>query len=377
MRYPSVLTAAVVMAMAVPAAGAEEDGIGFGGAVRFQYAYEPYNDGNKDRGGDIDFDTFRLNLDGSLGDVILSAEWRYYQYMNVIHHVWVGYDFDEHWQGQAGVTKLPFGVLPYNSHSYFFSSNFYLGLEDDYDAGIKALYDNGPWDVQLAFFKNDELGGVDGYVDDMADRYAYDIVGGRTPAEGSFATPANPLGEVNTLVGRVAYAMSHSDAARTELGVSGLHGGLHDGLEDAGDYQAAAVHLVGDYGRWNLQLQATTYEYDLDAGYERIAVAAYAFYDTIAAEATTYTANLAYSLPVSLGPVTNLTFYNDYSLVTDKSANLDDTRMNVTGVAVTAGGLYAYIDYVIAQNQPFVGGTMDATGSQTENRFNIHVGYYF
>ena len=74
--------------------------------------------------------------------------------------------------------------------------------------------------------------------------------------------------------------------------------------------------------------------------------------------------------------MTNLTFYNDYSLVTNKSADLEDTTMNVLGVAVSAGGMYTYIDYVTAKNQPFIGGTMVGNGG-TERRFNINVGYYF
>jgi hypothetical protein len=51
--------------------------------------------------------------------------------------------------------------------------------------------------------------------------------------------------------------------------------------------------------------------------------------------------------------------------------------MNVTGVAVTSGGLYTYIDYVMARNQPFVGGSMGSNGSGTKHRFNINFGYYF
>ena len=378
------LKAAILSALALPVIGtmpaamaAEDEGIDFGGAVRFQYSYEDWDEGNEDRGGDIDLDTFRINVDGTVGDVILSGEWRYYQYMEVIHHAWVGYDFNENWQGQAGITKVPFGVMPYNSHSFFFSSNYYLGLEDDYDAGFKALFEKGPWDVQLAFFKNDELGGVDGYVSDRSARYSYDVVGERGIGEGTYADPVNPVGETNTFVGRVAHTLTHSDTGSTEIGVSTMFGALHDDVEDVGDYNAAAIHLNGNYGRWNVQLQATQYEYDMDSGTERMAVGAYAFYDTIAAEATTYTANVAYSMPVSWGPVTNLTFYNDYSLVTDKSADLDDTTMNVTGMAVSAGGVYAYFDYIMAENQPFIGGTMDSTSSESTNRFNINVGYYF
>jgi hypothetical protein len=377
-------TLGVSLAATAPVAlAAEDEGIDFGGAVRFQYSYEDYDEGNENRGGDIDLDTFRLNVDGTVGDVILSGEWRYYQYMEVIHHAWVGYDFNENWQGQAGITKVPFGNMPYNSHSFFFSSNYYLGLEDDYDAGLKALFEKGPWDVQFAFFKNDELGGVDGYVSDRSDRYSYDVVAERDPADGTFDDPSDPghagseVGETNTFVARVAHTLTHSDTASTEIGFSTLYGALHDDVDDVGDYNAAAIHLNGTYGPWNIQLQATQYEYDMDSGAERMAVGAYAFYDTIAAEATTYTANVAYSMPVSWGPVTNLTFYNDYSLVTDKSADLADTTMNVTGMAVSAGGVYAYFDYIVAENQPFIGGTMDSTGSESANRFNINVGYYF
>lgn len=63
-------------------------------------------------------------------------------------------------------------------------------------------------------------------------------------------------------------------------------------------------------------------------------------------------------------------------MITNKSADLDDTWMNVLGVAVSAGGLYTYFDFVTAENQPFIGGTMGDNGD-TENRFNINVGYYF
>ncbi|MES9826136.1 MAG: carbohydrate porin [Candidatus Thiodiazotropha endolucinida] len=353
------------------------DGIKVGGAVRLQYSNERYNEGNRERSGDFDFDIFRLNLDGTIGDVILSAEWRWFQYMNVVHHAWFGYDFSEQTQGQLGIHKVPFGVLPYNSHNFFFSSNYYVGLEDDYDAGIKFLHKTGPWDLRFGFYLNDEQGGADGYVDNREDRYSYDVVGYRVAGEGTFDEPANILAENNTWNARVAYQLEMSDKLKIELGASGQFGLLHDGSDKVGDHNAYAIHLVGDYGPWNLQLQATTYEYDVDDGADLMAVGAYSFYDTIPAQADTYTANIAYSLPVAWGPITNLTFYNDYSLITNKSANLDDTWMNVLGVAVSAGGLYTYIDFISAENQPFIGGTIGSDSGETEHRFNINLGYYF
>lgn len=71
------------------------------------------------------------------------------------------------------------------------------------------------------------------------------------------------------------------------------------------------------------------------------------------------------------------TFYNDFSLITNKSAGLDDTWTNVLGVAISAGGLYAHIDFVTADNQPFIGGSMGAANGESEQRLNINLGYYF
>ncbi len=352
------------------------DGIRLGGAIRTNFSHTSYNDGNKNRGGDFDFDIFRLNLHGTVGDVTLDAEIRFFDYMTAVKYAYVGYQFSDNWQAQAGIVQVPFGNWPYNSHNYFFSTNYYIGLEDDHDLGIlfkRQIADN--WQLDLGFFKNDELGGVDGYVESRADRYSYDVVGARGPAEGVYADPANPIGEYNTLSGRFAYHTEFS-GIKTEVGVSALAGGLHDGQQNVGDYNAWALHLNSHYGRWNLQLQHTEYTYNL-ADTNRIAVGSYAFYDSIAAEAKSGTVNLAYSLPVEWGPITGLQFYNNYGLVYNKSDGTADTMMNITGFSVAAGGLFTYFDLVHARNQPFVGGSAAGNSDDTERRFNINIGYYF
>ena len=354
-----------------------EEGIRLGGAIRTNYSHTSYSDGNKNRGGDFAFDIFRLNLNGSIGDVLLNAEIRFFDYMTAVKYAHVGYQLNDDWQVQAGITQVPFGNWPYNSHNYFFSTNYYIGLEDDHDLGLlfkRRLADN--WQLDLGFFKNDELGGVDGYVGSRADRYSYDVVGYRQSIDGIYDEPAQPLGEYNTLAGRFAYQLEHSKDFTTELGLSALAGGLHDGQRRAGSYNAWALHVNSHYQRWNLQLQHGEYHYDID-DVDRMAVGAYAFYDSIAAKAKTSTVNLAYSLPVEWGPVTGLQFYNNYGLVYDKSDNSRDTMMNVTGVSVAAGGLFTYFDLVHAKNQPFVGGSAAGDSKDTERRFNINIGYYF
>lgn len=352
------------------------EGIKIGGAVRTNYSYVSYDDGTKNRGGDFDFDIFRLNFSGEVGDVELNAEIRFFDYMTAIKYAYAAYDFSPKWQVQAGITQVPFGNWPYNSHSYFFSTNYYIGLEDDHDLGVvlkRKIADN--WQLDIGFFKNDEQGGIDGYVDNRSDRYSYDVVGFRTLDEGVYAEPTNEIAEYNTLSMRYGYHVEHNNG-KTEIGFSALNGGLHDGTDRAGDYQSWALHLNSHIGPWNFQLQHGEYNYDIENA-NRMAVGAYSFYDSIAAQATTTNANIAYSLAVDWGPVTGLQFYNDYGIIYDKSDNSEDTWMNVTGFSVAAGGLFTYFDFVNAKNQPFIGGSVAGDSDDVEQRFNINIGYYF
>lgn len=39
--------------------------------------------------------------------------------MTAVKYAYVGYQLTEDWQVQAGITQVPFGNWPYNSHNYF------------------------------------------------------------------------------------------------------------------------------------------------------------------------------------------------------------------------------------------------------------------
>ncbi len=367
--------AAEQAAVAQNEAEAAKPDIKVGGAVRFQYAYRDFNEAQTEREGNLELDTVRLNFDGEIGDVILSAEYRFYEYMDVIHHGWFGYNFADVWQAQVGFHRVPFGILPYNSNNFFFSSNYYIGFEDDYDAGIKFIGDYQALNVQFAYYANDEI-----TFGARNERYSYDILRDNS---------GNELEENNQFNLRLAHTLQHSEGSSSEIGFSTQFGWLADkgtsaGVmparaatgEDVGDNLALALHLHGDYGPWGLMLQAMTYDYDMDNGDQILGVGAYAFDDTIAAEADSYTANISYDWPIAFGAISGIRFYNDFSYVTNKSANLAATWQNVLGAAISAGGLYTYVDLVRAKNQPFIGGTMTGDGDE-ETRFNINFGYYF
>ena len=354
----------------------KDEGVKIGGAVRFNYSTNSYDEDTQDRSGDLDFEVFRINLSGEINDISVNGDFRFYDYMTIVKYAYLGYEFTDGWEAQAGIAPVPFGNGPYNSHSYFFSTNYYVGLEDDFDLGVtvnRKLKDN--WKLDLGFFKNDEVGGVDGS-SEVNERYSFDIVGSRATTEGTYDAPGSRLGEYNTFAARTVYQIEHGENAKTDVGVSLLSGGLHDGNDRAGNYGAWAFHVNSQINNWNIQFQHGEYDYDLDDNSNRFVVGAFDYYDTVSSEATMTNFNVAYDLSVDLGPITGVQFYNDYGIIYDKSDDSADTWMNVTGMSVSAGPLFTYFDFIQARNQPFIGGTIIGDGD-TERRFNINIGYYF
>ena len=351
--------------------------IKIGGAVRFNYTLKQFEQNSRNTKGDLNFDTFRLNLDGQIDNVILSAEWRYYNYMQVIHHAWVGYKFTPDWLVRAGVVKVPFGNLPYNSNSYYFSSNYYAGLEDNYQLGLSTTYNLGNWRFDGAFLKNPQPNGFG------SDSYSLNVVGfdNGLATSGSGYERVNAKA-VNTFVGRAEYTWRATNTLKLKPGVSLMHGSLYGTNQREGDYEAYAAHLITDWQRWNLKLQYTDFNYAVNnPNARRLVYGAYAYNSYGPLSGKSITAGVAYSLPVHWGPISNLNFYNDFSRIYDKNAHIEPTWMNITGMSVTAGPVFAYFDFVQAKNQPFIGGNLapiQGSDPAAINRlFNINVGYYF
>ncbi len=358
----------------------EKSAIKVGGALRINYGLTDWSEASKDKGGDFAFDTFRLNLDGEVGRMILSAEYRWYpEYdFDTIHHGYLGYNFNDELQGQIGVHQVPFGIQPYASHNFWFSGAYYVGLEDDYDMGVKLLYEKGPWDLTLAFYKNGELGSSAD-----AGRYSVDV----NPAASGGYAGAQAAGNEETNQGnaRAAYTFEHGELGSTEVGLSAEYGQLYNGTTGRfGDHWAGALHLVGNYGRWNLQLEGIAYGYDPQnpAGFDDdiITLGGYGYSWGAPAEATIGTANLAYTLPVNRGPIDSLTFYSDNTVIAPKKSRFATIWQNVVGVMVASGPVYTYIDVISGEEMIFLGGDMvgasDASAGRN-TRLNVNFGYYF
>ncbi len=358
----------------------EKTQVKVGGALRYNYNLSSWKDGQKARGGDFGFDVFRINANVQHEDISLNAEYRFYSQGfggGMLKQGWLGYDFDEYSNLQVGLTQVPFGLTTYNSNSWFFSINYYVGLEDDHDMGVKYSYTKNNWELNLAYFKNAEEVGFGNNSDATPSRYSYDV-------GSSGGTYRNK--EVNQFNAKLAY--NFGDAATQQIGASGEFGGLYNlDTEETGNHYAFAGHYKMNYNNFGVKAEAAYYKYNpMQAAGENsnvVAMVAYGASYMVASEATNYTLGVSYTIPVEWKAISSLMFYDDFGFMDKADASFEDTYMNVLGVLVSAGNVYTYIDYAMGKDQPWLGsnwGTALAAGTPDadwEARFNINIGYYF
>jgi hypothetical protein len=332
-----------------------------------------------------------LNAKAKYKGLKLNAEYRFYSEGfggAMLKQGWIAYDFNANDELQFGLTQVPFGITTYNSNSWFFSLNYYVGLEDDHDMGLKFTHRGEKWDYSLAFFKNAEELQFGNSSDVSNSRYSYDV--------GSIKQGENMIlrnKEVNQLNGDLSYKINTTNA-KHRLGVSAQYGGLFNlDTEETGNRYALAAYYELKAGRFGVKAQLVNYKNSPEnPDGERddvVAMTAYGAPYLVAAEASIYTLGLSYSIPLEWGPVSSVVIYNDFGYMDKAVSSFESSMMNVTGAMFTAGNIYTYFDFAAGKNQPWLGGdwsnslangpseAADAPDAEWEMRFNINVGYYF
>jgi hypothetical protein len=342
-----------------------------GGAVRLNYAWQDYNPQRQDKLGDFGIELFRIDVNGDYDDLYLSVQYRWYADFEAIHHAYFGYRFSPGLDVQLGIHQVPFGILPYASHSFWFGATYYLGFEDDYDTGLKFLYREGPWEVQAAFYKNSE------YIDaSRAGRYSFDLVtGGEQTNE-----------EINQLNLRLAYDWQPNPKLTLNSGASLEYGQIYNqNTAVKGDRRAYAVHSDLKYADWNLQLQWLDYRFDPanPSGVDpsTVQLGAFEFPFLIAAEGRVVTLNLAKDFLVGWRLLDTIKCYIDISKVFPHGDGGHSSTQIVTGCLLVKKGLYTYVDVITGQNMWFAGGPgigLNQPGfNEWHTRLNINFGFYF
>ena len=342
-----------------------------GGAIRLNYVWQSYNQQRKNIGGDFGFELFRLDADGECGDFYFSVQYRWYEHFEAIHHGYFGFHILPELDLEIGIHQVPFGILPYASHSFWFGATYYLGFEDDYDSGIKLIYNLNNWVFHGAFYKNPE------YIDpSRMGRYSFDIV-----TEGEQQNQ-----EINQFNLRTAYNFKPKDEMLINVGASFEEGSIYNQTtEKKGNRYAIALHVDFKYHGWNIQLQGIHYGFNpinpINVSNETIQLGAFMFPFMVASNAQVLTFNLAKTIQIGWRVIDEITFYNDFSIVVPNGNNVHNSIQNTTGFLIVKKGLYIYTDWISGQNMWFDGGPgigLNEPGADDwKGRLNINFGYYF
>jgi len=393
----SIIFAGGLLSAALAQSDDDDDFLTIGGALRFNFYHTDYGGGTNPNDTQFTFDTWRINVLAQRSGVGLNFEYRFYPTFNThfIKQGWLEYNFTPKTQIQVGVTQVPFGNLQYNSHNWWFQGPYYVGLEDDHDMGFKLIRHTGNWNIMAAYFIQPEPSGP-AYGEASfgiggPGRYSYDIIpitGNNTwdYVLGPDETPQSNQ-EKNQFNLRTTYNFEHG-TGNSEIGGSIQYGGIYNIAQDeTGNRTAFAAHLDGNYGNFNVKAQYTWLSHDVinDAGesVNFVYMGAYGDPYAVATEMSMYSLGIAYSWDVDFGPVSNLNFYNNYTLFEKRDEDFFNSHQNVLGVLASLGDVFIYFDIASGKNHPWLTndfGTGMAQGvedARINTRFNINIGYYF
>ena len=344
------------------------------GSVRLNYTVKDWDAAQTDRGGDFTFNQINLGVEAEHGGVRLSSQYRWYDNGNgaMVHHAYFATDLNEATEVQLGITKVPFGILPYESRSYWGDAALYLGFNDDYDSGIKLLNKSGNWDLQIAYFASGDA------APDDAQRFSFDVVSDSTDG-------GQQNQETHQFNLRAAYALNDN----AEVGASLQMGGLYNETTGKmGNVAAGALHYTATYGKFGVQSEVIRYSYNPEnedgVSDNTIQMGGFGATYMAAAQANLYVLNLSYDLPWTGGIVDMVQLFNDWNLMDKNNDSFRDSQINTLGLLVATGNLYTNFDITSARNVPFIGAgdykTAFAEGDGKDGWqtfFNVQLGYYF
>ncbi|GAA5481630.1 hypothetical protein [Haloferula sargassicola] len=366
-----------------------------GGAIRANFVLGDYTHNGTTapqrggHGGNFELDTFRINLDYDRGEpgFLAKAEYRWYDGYNFAHTAWLGWRFEDDSVLQAGLNRVPFGAGPYGtSHNWFFDLGYYVGLTDDMDLGLNYRKEAGDWTLDLAYYAAAEPN-FRGATADSA-RYSYDIVDN--------GSPNSHYRERHQVNLRAIRHFSFGEDRSFDAGASFQAGLLEADPRFANDSHqlAAAVHGTYQRGPWEVVAQLTGYDYAADyrpgtgLSNDLIGMGAYDFEFPVASRGLLPAVGIAYTWePENNDWFDSITFYDDFSILLkdgcdNAGVSLNDSAMNVLGMAIARGGWYVYVDWAYSNGNYFIGNESFTNfganrGQRWQSRFNINFGYYF
>jgi len=346
----------------------------FGGALWINYANQAWisPDISSKRG--LRFDNLRISFDGNHGDHLLfSAQYRFYSYTRAIHHAWIGIKPNEKNQIEIGVTQVPFGILPFSSQSWWASLAYYLGMEDDNDAGIKWHLKSDHIDFHLAYFYSEEYGDATNL-----NRYSTDLV-----RVGEQQNEETSQGNI-----RFAYVNGRGTDYKSEFGVSGEIGGInYSGMKKNGIRWKGAFHYSGYYNGWNPEIQVVRYEFhpeNPDSVDNRLVLMGnLTSTRLVAAKGNVINANIRKFWDVNWWVFDQFNAYYNYYAVFKDESSFKQSQIHDAGCVLMSGPVWIWIDFIFGKNAWYLNESQENSGlgpggtDKWERRFNINLEWYF
>ncbi len=357
-----------------------------GGFLRFNYNLSSWKDLQQKRGGDFAYDCLGLKVKATYDELYLNAEYRLYSDGfggGFLRHGYAGYLLKKGQELKFGLIPVPFGNSEFNSNSFFFSLNYYYGLEGDNDMGISYSKTFDKLKLDFAIMKNGEDLSMSNNGDASYSRYGYDV-SSMSNADGSLILRNK---EINQFNARAIYQLKHKNVNHN-IGISAMWGQiLNLDTEKIGSRYAIAAHYNANIGKFNIKAQVSNFNHNAknpsNEPKDVIAMAAYGAPYLIAKEATSYTLGVTYTHPVKSKIINSLSFYNDFGMANKSKLDFENSMMNVTGMAISAGPIYTYVDWAMGKNHAWLGPDWTAAfangnpNAEWNYRLNINFGFYF
>ena len=349
------------------------------GYVRANYQDKDYGEPASEH--KIRFDAAQLKLDYERGKLFGHAEYRCYQYdtlcdFSTLIDAYAGYHLNETDQVVAGMQAIPFGPGRFWGNSLYGSINTTAGLEDVHNLGLNYHFElPSATKFDVGYFAAD-AGHYEGTTQDSG-RYSANYVS-------SDDITKSDIEEKNMWVGRITQDINLGiKGLTTQVGASYWTSEIDNKTtSQTGRRNAWALFSKINYGNLGLTLTGgkndVTNKDIVDATSSLMGSYDGEYY--VANKATYYTADLGYTFK-DVKQIGNITPYFMHSRYNKDLAGSQDSIRNILGVSIDHKQISLVAEYIMSQNDPFIGGTEKSLAHGDDGKWNkllnLTLFYYF
>ncbi len=337
----------------------KEDRLGV--TTMFNWRYKNWQSTDERRGGEFNFDHFRVWAQTDMEDKWSAAvQYRFYEGWRTPHHLYIAYH-STHGTLQVGQTWVPFGIdwQPFDDWGNIV---YYVGLQDDYDYGITWNHTYDKVTIHLGFFKNQQLSSG------SRERYDTDIFSGDV-GDDDIISKQKANEETNQVNIRAEYEFDIGEGS-LEVGGSALYGQLYNIDTDRfGDRTAFEAHACLSQEKFRANIQGTFYDYNqklpADADphdKDFINVASWNFAYEIPSKANILSASGAVDL---VGE--KLTAHLNYSMLTGGTSE-SKSHLLTGGLSSFWNALDFFLEAYYGINDPQLSGDASGYGRDVDSR---------